>query len=117
LFRIGTSYLNQLDRIVAIIGKPDFDKLSYKIDDGLREYIGKFSDKQPENFYEIYKSHDKLAVDLLYKMLAFDPKERWTVDQCLHHQYFASFSKANLKACDVKFDWSFDEIAERNDVI
>lgn len=34
--------MNQLDRIIAIMGKPDFDKLSYKVDEGLKEYIKQF---------------------------------------------------------------------------
>jgi serine/threonine protein kinase len=31
---------------------------------------------------------DPLAVDLISKLVVFNPAERWTAEQALHHPYF-----------------------------
>lgn len=37
------------------------------------------------------KVEDKTAIDLIYKLLEFNPNKRLTAQQALKHQYFAEF--------------------------
>jgi serine/threonine protein kinase len=55
-------------------------------------------------------STPQLAIDLLEKMLEFDPHQRITAAACLRHPYFAGLAnEANEQDCDRTFDWSFEK--------
>jgi serine/threonine protein kinase len=41
------------------------------------------------NFEEIFKNADPLEIDLLKKMLLFDPSKRITAEEALKHPYFS----------------------------
>ncbi len=38
--------------------------------------------------YQIYPNGNPLAINLLEKMLCFNPKNRINIEQCLNHPYF-----------------------------
>ena len=43
--------------------------------------------RKGKNFDEIFKGANPLAIDLLKKMLTFDPEQRVTVEDALKHDY------------------------------
>ena len=47
---------------------------------------------------QIFAGYHPLAVDLLKKMLAFDPRQRLTVQQALEHPYVHFFSSSSFFA-------------------
>lgn len=49
--------------------------------------------KQPVSFSQKFPKADPLAIQLLERMLAFDPKDRITAEQALAHPYFKGLSK------------------------
>merc|ERR1712117_583865 len=53
-----------------------------------------FSNDQPQNFLDLIPEIDPLALDLLEKMLDFDPKKRITAQAALSHPYFSEFASA-----------------------
>ncbi|EGR28990.1 protein kinase domain protein [Ichthyophthirius multifiliis] len=113
----GKDFLNQLDRIIAILGTPDLTKLSYQVQEYSAKYITQLQFKKPESFFEIFKNQDPLAIDLLCKMLVFDFQDRWTAEQCLYHEYFSEYDKSQIIKCEDVFDWKFDEILPKVNLI
>lgn len=48
-----------------------------------------FAPKKGGGFEKLLPNSQKQLIDLLYKLLAYDPSERITAKQALNHEYFA----------------------------
>ncbi len=57
-----------------------------------------------------FKNADAMAVDMLEKMLVFNPKQRIDAGQALAHPYLAPYhDPSDEPVADEKFDWSFND--------
>lgn len=55
-------------------------------------------------------THVSLAVDLLERMLVFDPKKRVSATDALAHEYLAPYhDPTDEPVAEEKFDWSFND--------
>lgn len=98
-------------------------------------YIKQLPAREKIPFTELFPSANPLAIDLLSKMLVFNPDKRYfikninlliiyyiifiyryTAEQCLQHEYFSK-DNINLKTCEGKFDWEFDNIPLKKELI
>ena len=59
-----------------------------------RSYIRSLPYSPPVRFDKTYPKANPLAIDLLQKMLVFDPKQRITCDEALAHPWLAEGTKA-----------------------
>jgi len=51
-----------------------------------------------------------LAIDILERMLVFDPKKRVTATEALAHEYLGPYhDPSDEPISDEKFDWSFND--------
>ena len=58
------------------------------------------------------------ALDLLQRMLVFDPRERCSIEQALEHPYLAELHRQMEEPlCDSHFDFEFEKTAMASDVI
>ncbi|KAI8074691.1 kinase-like domain-containing protein [Gongronella butleri] len=84
-FIAGDSDMDQLTKMFSAMGTPtekDWPGMT-----SLSDYIQfKSFPKVSLHQYFIAASHD--AIDLLEKMLVYDPKRRWPAEHCLSHNYF-----------------------------
>jgi len=88
----GTSTMNQIDRILAILGRPSKEDLDSIQSDYAAQMLENIPDHNVENgLDDMYPNADDEAMDLLKKLLTFNPDKRITVDQCLEHAYVAQF--------------------------
>jgi p38 MAP kinase len=61
-------------------------------------------------FSQKFRNQDPLALDLLEKMLVFDPRTRITAAQALSHPYLAPYhDPTDEPEADEPFDWSFND--------
>mmetsp|Transcript_10454 Transcript_10454/g.15279 ORF Transcript_10454/g.15279 Transcript_10454/m.15279 type:complete len:482 (+) Transcript_10454:79-1524(+) len=103
----GKNYLNQLDLIIDTLGKPtDEDIVGCQ---SAREYIGRKPDKERTPLQFIFPNATELALDLLDKMLTFNPNRRYTVEQCLAHPYLQKLHEPNDEPNSEPFDYSFEK--------
>jgi mitogen-activated protein kinase 1/3 len=110
LFR-GENYLDQIKKITDILGSPNENDMSYISDQQAIKFITELPKKKKISFKEIYPNGNPLAIDLLEKMLCFNPKNRINTEQCLNHPYFKEIRDKNLEITALhSFDWSFDKI-------
>jgi len=107
----GNHYLDQLDRIVAIMGTPKKEDLPYKVDEKTWTMLRK-NDLKKVNLGDLYPNFDEVAIDLLEKMLLYNPEKRYTALQCLNHPYFNEIKNKEELIVDCKevFDWNFDNV-------
>ena len=87
----GQSNINMLTLMVEVLGSPtnrDFQEIT-------NPSARKFMDALPVHgsgcFDELFKSYDPDEVDLLRRMLTWNPERRITVEEILRHQFLQQF--------------------------
>uniref|UniRef100_A0A7N1A672 mitogen-activated protein kinase n=1 Tax=Kalanchoe fedtschenkoi TaxID=63787 RepID=A0A7N1A672_KALFE len=89
----GKSIVHQLDLITDLLGTPSPETILGVRNDKARKYLMEMRKKQPVPFSQKFPNADPLALRLLEKLLAFDPKDRPSAQQALADPYFKGLSK------------------------
>lgn len=108
----GKHYLDQLNHILNVIGSPSEEDLKCIQNDRARGYLENLPKKSKVPFDRIFPDADPMgtlqsrgscfidflicyywiiALDLLDKMLTFNPNKRITVEQALSHPYLSQY--------------------------
>ena len=82
------SSTDQLNVIFDLIGTPSEDEMSFVTDSKAFEYMKTFPMRKRLDLSKLYPGAGELAIDLLNKMLLFNPFFRLSVEECLNHKYF-----------------------------
>lgn len=91
---------DQLKMIFSVIGTPqDEMDISFVSDKQAEEYIQIFVAKPGINLQDKYPNSSSEALDLLSKMLTFNPYFRITIEECLNHAFFASVRDLDKENC------------------
>ncbi|KAJ8521579.1 hypothetical protein ONZ45_g1744 [Pleurotus djamor] len=101
----GKDYVDQLNKILDVLGTPEEAVIKRIASDKAQAYVRSLSFKKKIPFQTIIPSADAQAVDLLTKMLAFDPLDRITVNEALEHPWLATYHDVKDEPeCPQKFD-------------
>ncbi len=87
----GHNVYHQLDLITDLLGKPTDEEIDKVRSDKARDYLKSLQYKPPRDLTPLFPGVDPLAIDLLGRMLTFDPDKRITGQEALQHAYFAKF--------------------------
>ncbi|XP_010427457.1 PREDICTED: mitogen-activated protein kinase 4-like [Camelina sativa] len=113
----GKDYVHQLRLITELIGSPDDSSLGFLRSDNARRYVRQLPQYPRQNFAARFPNMSAGAVDLLEKMLVFDPSRRITVDEALCHPYLAPLHDINEEPVCVRpfnFDFEQPSLSEEN---
>lgn len=105
-FPISTN--DQLAVIFLVIGTPNEEDKSFVTDQKALDYLNAFPQREKVDLCTIYPGAGEEAIDLLHKILVFNPYFRISLDDCLEHPFFKSMRKAEKeqKATEsIQFDW------------
>jgi len=91
----GKDYVHQLNLITKVIGSPAEEDLEFITSEKARRYIRSLPFYTRVNFSKLYPTSSELAIDLIDKMLVFDPAKRITVEEALAHPYLNSLHDVN----------------------
>ena len=69
----GENYMNQLLRIISLIGKPKSHDLEDVLSNKAKQFILNLPPQEPKNLKEVFKGGNPLAIDLIEKLLIFNP--------------------------------------------
>jgi len=106
----GEDYLDQVQRIIAVLGLPTAEDMAFISNESARRYIRNLPKRQRLPWTTLYPKASSTALDLLNHMLVFDPNKRFTVEECVAHPYFTSLhDSAEEQRGSSHFDWSFDD--------
>ncbi|WWC69827.1 uncharacterized protein I206_103770 [Kwoniella pini CBS 10737] len=106
----GEDYVDQLNKILNLLGTPTEDTLRRVGSPRAQDYIRSLPIKPRVRFDTLYPNAQPLALDLLQKLLAFDPLKRFGCEQALEHPYLAVWhDPADEPTCEVPFDFSFEQ--------
>ena len=85
---------DQLAVIFEVIGTPDQDDRSFVTDAKALEYLDAFPQRPKTDLNKLYPGGGADSIDLLNRMLVFNPYFRVTVDEALQHPFFKKVRKA-----------------------
>lgn len=109
----GSSSMDQLRRIIYFLGTPD-DGGEVGGSPEAHRFFSTLPRSVPVEFerLEMFHNANPLALDLLKKILVFNPAKRLTSEEALHHPYFKDiFRASDLRVCDKEFDFKLDEFS------
>ena len=107
----GKDYVDQLNRILQVLGTPPDETLRSIGSKNVQDYIHQLGFISKVPFSNLYPNANPQALDLLERMLTFDPRERITVDEALVHPYLSVWhDPADEPVCSEKFEFSFEAV-------
>ncbi|KAK9748994.1 hypothetical protein RND81_02G095300 [Saponaria officinalis] len=110
----GTECLNQLKLIINILGSQRDPDLEFIDNPKAKKFIKSLPYSPGTSLARLYPTAHPLAIDLLHKMLVFDPTKRISVIEALQHPYMSLLydPRANPPAqfpLDLEIDEDLDE--------
>ncbi|KAJ8539223.1 hypothetical protein K7X08_013475 [Anisodus acutangulus] len=91
----GKNVVHQLDLITDLLGTPPPETVAKIRNEKARRYLSSMRKKQPVPFTKKFPNADPLALRLLERLLAFDPKDRPSAEEGLADPYFSGLSNAD----------------------
>jgi len=87
----GTSTMNQLDRIIEVTGRPTKEDIEAINSPFAATMLESLPEVQPKPLSSMFPNTDEDALDLLSKLLHFNPEKRITAEEALEHAYVEQF--------------------------
>mmetsp|Transcript_1516 Transcript_1516/g.5186 ORF Transcript_1516/g.5186 Transcript_1516/m.5186 type:complete len:395 (-) Transcript_1516:2638-3822(-) len=98
---------HQMELIVTILGSPPQEDVRGH-EKGIEFFLQRIPKRQGIPFEQLFPNADPLALDLLRRMLQFNPEKRITAEEALRHPYFEGYDDSIDEKAPV-FDCSFEE--------
>ncbi|XP_073267234.1 mitogen-activated protein kinase 15 isoform X3 [Populus alba] len=89
----GKNVVHQLDLMTDLLGTPTPEAIARVRNEKARRYLSSMRKKKPVPFSQKFPNADPLALRLLERMLAFEPKDRPTAEEALADPYFKGLAK------------------------
>ncbi|XP_011013681.1 PREDICTED: mitogen-activated protein kinase 15-like isoform X2 [Populus euphratica] len=89
----GKNVVHQLDLMTDLLGTPTPEAIARVRNEKARRYLSSMRKKKPIPFSQKFPNADPLALRLLERMLAFEPKDRPTAEEALADPYFKGLAK------------------------
>ncbi|XP_078588035.1 mitogen-activated protein kinase 14-like [Branchiostoma floridae x Branchiostoma japonicum] len=105
----GTDHIDQLKRIMELVGKPDQEFLQKISSESARIYVESLPKWQKKDFRGYFSGANPDAVDLLDKMLILDTDKRLTAEQALEHPYMRHYHNPTDEPTAAAYDDSFEK--------
>ncbi|CAM8935920.1 unnamed protein product [Rhodiola kirilowii] len=113
----GTECLNQLKLIINILGSQREEDTEFIDNPKARRYIKTLPYTPGTSLQRLYPNAHPLAIDLLQRMLVFDPTKRIGVTEALQHPYMAGlYDPNNNPPAQVPDDLDIDEDMEEETI-
>ncbi|KAL8859041.1 MAG: hypothetical protein Q9178_004522 [Gyalolechia marmorata] len=109
----GRDYVDQLNQILHYLGTPNEETLSRIGSPRAQEYVRNLPLMPKVPFQRLFNNANPDALDLLDRMLAFDPSSRISVEEALEHRYLHIWHDASDEPnCPTTFDFHFEVVED-----
>ena len=109
LFR-GSTFYNQLNKIVEVTGTPKDEDVALFSSSSARDYLRSSLGHCPQRpWAQVVPLADELALDLISRMLCFNPTKRISAEQALKHPYFSDLYDPEDLRENLSEHFHFDE--------
>ncbi|XP_047337750.1 mitogen-activated protein kinase homolog NTF6-like [Impatiens glandulifera] len=114
----GKDYVQQLVLIIQLLGSPEEEDLGFLRSENAKKYVKQLPKFPKWTFAEKFPDLSPEAMDLVDKMLVFDPSKRITVEEALNHPYLSSLHEINEEpTCLSPFNFDFEQASLSEDDI
>lgn len=103
----GSSPINQVEKIIQVLGSQQIENIKAS-PQGL-EFLRRLPKYSPQPLKKLFPSASPDALDLLEKILRFNPDDRITAVDALRHPYMSDFFQEKSLLMAEPFDFSFEE--------
>jgi len=102
--------MDQLNVIFEVIGTPSEQTIEECCNEQCHRYLKSLRKKPPMDLSTRFPGVSPQALDLLFKLLNFDYRERYTAEQALNHPYFKDVRDPEAEARHVAEVFDFEDI-------
>lgn len=107
----GANFVDQLRMIIKVLGSQTPQDVDFGSDQA-RRFVLAMPPQRPIPFLSLYPHANPLALDLISKLLQFNPQRRPDVDQCLAHPYFEPIRDPSDEPTALHFNLDFEKFAK-----
>ncbi|KAI3632014.1 hypothetical protein MIR68_009850 [Amoeboaphelidium protococcarum] len=112
----GKDYVHQLNLILQIVGTPSDETIRRIGSPRAQDYVKSLPRMPKVPFPRLYPNATPVAIDLLEKLLDFDPSRRITVEQALQHPYLETYHDPEDEPTCSPIDFSFENLNKIDDL-
>lgn len=87
----GKSSLNQMELFVRLLGRPSESEIKAMKISNSNNLLDQCEGKKRKSISELFSDCEDNAVDLIRKLLLYNPEKRITVEEALKHPFFSQF--------------------------
>jgi serine/threonine protein kinase len=119
-FLPGQDTVSQLKLICETLGKPSLSELDFITSERTRRFVTTVKPKPKVPMQDIFVKFrsESSALDLISRMLSFNPNGRITVDEALSHPFMSSLhNPENEPLADFTFSFPFDNEELSSEVV
>ncbi|ESQ39987.1 hypothetical protein EUTSA_v10000832mg [Eutrema salsugineum] len=93
----GKNVVHQLELVTDLLGTPSAITLSRIRNEKARKYLSNMRRKDPVPFTHKFPNIDPVALKLLQRLIAFDPKDRPSAEEALADPYFQGLANVDYE--------------------
>ncbi|KAI9921737.1 hypothetical protein PsorP6_000132 [Peronosclerospora sorghi] len=111
----GDDYIHQLQIICEKIGTPCEEDMHFVVSERAKRFMKNQPVRPGTSFAKLFPKATPEAIDLLQRMLVFDPAKRISVEEALAHSYLASLHSLEdepVAESAFSFDFEKEELTE-----
>lgn len=106
----GKDHVHQFQIITELLGTPPDDVIETICSENTLRFVNSLPRRERRSFKDRFATVEPLALDLLEKLLVFDPRKRLTAEEALKHPYLECYhDPSDEPSADEPFDWSFND--------
>ncbi|ESR37913.1 hypothetical protein CICLE_v10028667mg [Citrus x clementina] len=106
----GNDHVHQMRLLIELLGTPTDADLGFVRNEDAKRYIRQLPQHPRQSLAQVFPHVHPLAIDLVDRMLTFDPMKRITVDEALAHPYLARLhDEADEPVCPEPFSFDFEQ--------
>lgn len=102
--------VHQFSIITELLGTPPDDVVATICSENTLRFVQNLPKRERVPFSQRFAGQDAQSIDLLERMLVFDPRKRITATEALAHPYLSPYhDPTDEPVAPEKFDWSFND--------
>jgi p38 MAP kinase len=106
----GKDHVNQFSIITELLGTPPDDVINTICSENTLRFVQSLPKRERQPLKNKFKNADPQAIELLERMLVFDPRTRVKAGEALADQYLSPYhDPTDEPEAEEKFDWSFND--------
>ncbi|CAG8739878.1 7324_t:CDS:10 [Dentiscutata erythropus] len=106
----GKDHVHQFSIITELLGTPSDDVIQTIGSENTLRFVQSLQKREKVPFSQKFTNAEPEALDLLERMLVFDPRKRITAPEALAHKYLEPYhDESDEPVANEAFDWSFDD--------